>query len=381
MSTSDPNAHREWLANKPRGGPLKVVDEPADIYDGDLLDFLGQEEPDEDPAADYIVHGLIPRSAPFVIGGYPKQGKTLLVEDLAIAIASGAPDWCGFQISEDMRGARVLLMPREDAEVQTRIRVWRICRGRGIDPRSLAGRLVVVARSTLYLDDTACVAKLRRTMAKFAVAFIDSLQTIHRGDENSAKDMAVVCGAWRDVALETSTAVGLIHHFNGKGVEGDQRDPGHRLRGSSVLFATARHVVGVERMSKPTNAVAIRVSGNLGHLPEPFAVRLVMAKLPTGRMTYRYESLGELKAIRHPEVGDAVLAAVTKAMPKGISTRDLRAAVRDAIDGVTNAHVDAEARALSRGKRIARAGTRSPWRLVEEPPGPGSDQLGSGVVP
>jgi hypothetical protein len=351
----------------PATEPAPPAATPAvEIYDGDLLAFLGHDEPDEDPSRDYIVHGIIPRVGPFIFGGYPKQGKTLAVEDLAIAITSGAADWCGFPISDDMRGARVLLMPREDPETETRVRIWRLCRGRGLDPRDLAGRLVVVTRAMLYLDDPGCVAKLRRTMEGVDLALIDSLQTVHRGDENSARDMGVVCGAWRDTSLETSKSIGLVHHYNGKGQEGDRRDPGHRLRGSSVLFATPRLVVGVDRLTRPTNAIAIRVSGNLGHLPEPFAVRLVMETLPNGRRAYRYEHVGKLGELRNPDIADAIIAALRQAKDHKLSSRDLRDAVRERIDEVSNAAIDAEARLLSRDKRIERHTRRSPWRLVEE---------------
>lgn len=339
-----------------------------DLYGGDLRAFLGDDEPDEDPSLDYVVHGLIPRAAPFVIGGYPKQGKTLLIEDLTVAIACGSSDWCGFPISEDMRGARVLLMPREDTARETRIRLWRLARGRGLDPRDLAGKLEVDPISVLYLDDDKLVEKLRRSAERFDLVLIDSLQTVHRGDENSAKDMAVVCGAWRDIALQTGKAVGLIHHFNGKGAEGDKRDPGHKLRGSSAIFATARHVIGVERIKKPADAVAIRVSGNLSHQPDPFAVRLVKEALSTGKLACRYERLGPLDEIRDPQVTDAVIAVIAAAMPKGCSSRDLRSGVSDRVEGVTGTVVDAEARALSRTGRITRLTHRTPWRLVEVSP-------------
>jgi replicative DNA helicase len=334
----------------------------GELYGSDLRQFLGDDEPDDDPSLDYIIHGLVPRAAPFVIGGHPKQGKTLLVEDLAISIASGAADWCGFPISEDMRGGRVLLMPREDTARETRVRLWRLARGRGLDPRELAGRLEVDPVSVLYLDDAELVAKLRRSTEAFDLVLIDSLQTVHRGDENSARDMAIVCGAWRDVALTTGKAVGLIHHFNGKGAEGDARDPGHKLRGSSAIFATARHVVGIERLRKPESAVAVRVSGNLSHIPEPFAVRRVETRLATGKVAWGYEPLGVLGQMRDPEVGDAVIAAITKAMPEGLGSRDLRDQVREQVDA-SNAAIDREAVLLSREGRISRAGKRSPWRL------------------
>ena len=347
---------------------VAVVDTTGN-YGGDLAAFLGDDEPDEDPSLDYVVHGIIPRGAPFVIGGHPKQGKTLVVEDLAIAIAAGAESWCGFPVSPDMRGARVLLMPREDSARETRVRIWRLARGRGLDPRDLAGKLEVDGTSTLYLDDAALVAKLRRSVEAFDVVLIDSLQTIHRGDENSARDMAIVCGAWRDIALTTGKAVGLIHHFNGKGAEGDTRDPGHKLRGSSALFATARHVVGIERMKKPDSAIAVRVSGNLSHVPEPFAVRRVESTVAGGKLAWSYEPLGKLGDVRDPEVRDAVLAAVTNSMPDGIGSRDLRDVVRDKVDA-SNGAIDREALQLSREKRIGRASKRATWKLEGFVPGP-----------
>jgi hypothetical protein len=125
-------------------------------------------------------------------------------------------------------------------------------------------------------------------------------------------------------------------------------------------------VVGVDRLTRPTNAIAIRVSGNLGHLPEPFAVRLVMETLPNGRRAYRYEHVGKLGELRNPDIADAIIAALRQAKDHKLSSRDLRDAVRERIDEVSNAAIDAEARLLSRDKRIERHTRRSPWRLVEE---------------
>ena len=333
-----------------------------DVYGGDLRAFLGDEEPDEDDSKDWLIRGLMPRAVPWTAAGQPKTGKTLIVEDQAIAIASGAEDWCGFAIPEDIRGARVLVMPREDSERETRVRLWRLARGRGLDPRELAGKLEVDPTSPLYLDDPKHVDKLRRSVARFDLALIDSLSTVHRADENSAKEMAAISGTWRDVALTTGTSLGIVHHFNGKGMEGDKRSPGNKLRGSSAIFAAVRHVVGMERLKEPENTLAIRTEGNLYYQPEPFAVRLVKETLETGKVAFRYELIGELDAVKHAVVDDAIIVALTAAT-EGLGTVQLRDAVRDSLHHAGNEMIDSRARALSRAGRISRATPRSPWRL------------------
>ena len=85
--------------------------------------FIGEEEPGNDPADVFEVHGLIVRAEPGLLLGPPKIGKTMCVEDLMLHVAAGRREWCGVPI---YRRCRVLLFLREDSERTTIRRLWQL---------------------------------------------------------------------------------------------------------------------------------------------------------------------------------------------------------------------------------------------------------------
>lgn len=264
-------------------------------YGLNYLEYIGDEEPDTNDLYDWAIQGIIPRAVPCVIAGDPKTGKTMLMESLALALVTGKKHWCEMIIPDDMRGCRVLVMPKEDSPRTTKIRLWQLARGFGVDIRTLGDKLVI-DDAPLFLDDAAYVSKLRNTLKTVDVALIDSLSTVHMSDENLASSMNPIVETWRQLALETNTSVCLVHHYGGKGNPEDKRSPGNRMRGSSAIFAGVRHVVGVERYKDQNQVLAIRTSGNLFYQPEPFVVRLDRSDTETGR-ALSYQRLGTVEEL------------------------------------------------------------------------------------
>jgi len=339
-----------------------------DLYGGSLLEFLGSEEPSEDDTEDWIIRGLVARAQPGALGGDPKTGKTMMAEDWSIALAAGEPSWCGFEIP---KRCRVLLMPREDAVRTTKIRLYQIARGHGYDPKNLDGWLEVDALNSLDFANAAHVAKLKRTAEKFDVIFIDSLSTIHSGDENGSKDAGLIGNVWREVSLESETAVVLIHHFNGKGASNDTRSVGHRLRGSSKFFAACRHIVGLKRHSK--GVVKIETDGNLFYQPEPFAVELVRKTEADGRVGLSYRNLGTPHESVEVKVRDAVLAVLS--FDRGASKRAVRTEVRVQLGKCSNGRTDKALESLQADGRITESSSKGGWVKLPVPPNLPSDDV------
>lgn len=262
-------------------------------FGGNLMSFVGSEEPPEDDEADWTIRGLIARGMLTMLVADPKVGKTLLALDWAISIAAGESHWCGYTIPEAMRGARVLVMPKEDIVRITAKRVWQLCRGHNITPANLIGKLELDAQGALWLDDATAWKRLEATTSVFDVVLIDSLSKIHHGDENSARDMAPLISRLADLASASTTDVVLLHHLSGKGQLGDYRGMGHRMRGSSSLFAAARWIVGIERREQkdPSKGILFSVDGNLGYRPDPFVVRL-QSEHDNGKRALRYTPIG-----------------------------------------------------------------------------------------
>jgi hypothetical protein len=70
-----------------------------------LAEFLGDEEPDDDDAEDWIIRDLVPRAEPVLWGGPMKGGKTWAALDLLMAIALGE-SWLGGSRTRSAPGAR-----------------------------------------------------------------------------------------------------------------------------------------------------------------------------------------------------------------------------------------------------------------------------------
>lgn len=339
-------------------------------YGPSLSEWLGDEEPDEDDAVDWHIRGLIPRDVAFLFAGDPKTGKTMAMESMAIALAMGAKDWCGFAIPQRRR---VLIMPREDAERTTKIRLWQLARGAGLlRPHDLERFLSVDPTSPLDLGNDDHVARLRKACERFDVVIVDSFATSHHGDENSNRDMSAVMGAARDLALGTNTAIGFIHHYNGKGGSDDKRSPIHRLRGASAIAGYARHVIGAERGAEK-GQIVLSVDGNFEYKPDPFVVRLVNG-MADNKRTLQYELIGDAKSVALSAddklIDEAIVAVLERIGDDGCTERDLRSSVSDhlkgtgqKVDGVRGTRVSLRANQLRIDGRIDReVSGKKRWR-------------------
>jgi len=254
-----------------------------------LGDWLGSDEPDDDDSSDWHVRGIVAQDVIGFCAGDMKTGKTMLVEDVSIALARGAETWCGLPI---YGRKRVLLMPREDAARTTMKRLWQLSRGHGLrSPHDIAEWLTVDPTSPLDLSNEKHVAALSAACERFDVVFIDSFATAHLGDENSVKDISRALGPARDIAASTKTAIVFIHHYNGKGNPEDKRAVKHRLRGSSAIGAYARHIVGASH-GRERGEVQIASAGNLEYQLEPTLIRLARGETEWGKKTLRYELVG-----------------------------------------------------------------------------------------
>ncbi len=355
----------DWLAS---GGTvaelLRLADAcpewGTDVYGCGVLEYIGEEEPEDDDESDFHIVGLLARAVPGVFGGDPKTAKTLIMEDMAISLALGESEWCGFKITGR---SRVLLMPREDSRQTTAKRIWQMCRARGIHPRELEGWLRIDGLSPFFFDDPGFVYKFRRTLERMDVAFVDSLSTVHRGDENSAKDMGVIATAWREASITDGKSVALLHHF-GQGK--DKSRPGAALRGSTAIYAHLRHVLGVQWANEERTELELRADGNLSHRMKPTLIRLCGTTLPDGKKTLRFEYAGTTDDRDGMEIDKAILA-VLRDKDDGLSARDLRTAVREYMEGkhCRNGTIDEAAIRLSREGRIRRTTSKSPWKMVQ----------------
>lgn len=200
-----------------------VAESEDDLPDAEsLYDRMRKAEPLSQPIIGTEERGLLRRGHKMLVQGPSKAGKSMLLIELAIAMATGS-DWLGYPCS---RG-RVLYVNLE------------------IDPPSLDCRFRKVADDVLTKgtagDDwmrnvdvwnlrgksspmDALAPRLIRRMAGkgYSMVIIDPLYKVITGDENSASEMASFCNQFDKVAAQTGASVVYCHHHS-KGFQGAKR--------------------------------------------------------------------------------------------------------------------------------------------------------------
>jgi AAA domain len=198
----------------------------------------------QDSVPEWMIEGLWGAEAVGVIGGEPKQGKTFLALDMAIAVASGAP--C-LRYFPTRRAGPVLLYAAEDSHRVLCQRLQGIAAAAGVDFETLD--IHIIATPTLRIDRVDQQRALRATVAQLrpALLSLDPLVRLHAGDENVSREIAALLGYLRSLQREFHTAVVLVHHARKNAAH---ERGGQALRGSSDLHAWGDSNIYVRRNSK-----------------------------------------------------------------------------------------------------------------------------------
>jgi hypothetical protein len=148
-----------------------------------VSDLLAVEDPDEE----WLVEGLVPAGGNVLLAGYPKTYKTMVLLELAVALATGTPFLGRYRVPTRRRSGIVLM---EDMAHRVRRRLHRLCLGRGVDLADLDGWLYVWCRPPLRLNDST-VRELGDDVAEYDLDFIgvDSWAYVAAGDSNSADEV------------------------------------------------------------------------------------------------------------------------------------------------------------------------------------------------
>jgi len=182
------------------------------------------------PAPALVEPGLLPTQGILFVGGEPKVGKSLLVANLALALAAGEDCW-GFTIPAPRR---VLLCQFELPLMQFASRLAQMRSRLGtradhrlfIDTRA-AGHLLTAPQGLGHFLSAAQAAAAE-------VVVLDPLYSAHDQDENDTRAMAALCQALLRLRDASRAALVVIHHVR-KSIR--REEIGSAFRGSSALHA------------------------------------------------------------------------------------------------------------------------------------------------
>ena len=239
---------------------------PESVHPGVLS--LGQllEKPPA-PAPSLVEPGLLPTQGILFVGGEPKVGKSLLVANLALALAAGE-DRLGFTIPAPRR---VLLCQFELPLMQFASRLAQMRSSLGtradhrlfIDTRA-AGHLLTAPQGLGHFLSAAQAAAAE-------VVVLDPLYSAHDQDENDTRAMAALCHALLRLRDASRAALIVIHHVR-KSIR--REEIGTAFRGSSALHAVGDSYLLVTRPSSQQPTLELRFQFRYAAPQPPRSLRL-----------------------------------------------------------------------------------------------------------
>src|SRR5246500_5018553 len=214
-----------------------------------LAELLEQQPPTPPPSL--VEPGLLPAQGIWFVGGEPKVGKSLLVANLALALAAGS-NRIGFPVPTPRR---VLVCQFELPLPQfvNRLLVMRRTLGPAADHH-----LLVDTRATGHLLSAPqglnhFVVAARAAAAEVIV--LDPLYSTHDQDENDTRAMAALCQALLRLRDASQAALIVVHHVR-KSI--GRHEIGSAFRGSSALHAVGDSYLLLTRPSPQFNTIELR---------------------------------------------------------------------------------------------------------------------------
>ena len=195
--------------------------------------------------------GLLPVQGILFVGGEPKVGKSLLVANLALSLASGV-DRIGFPIPAPRR---VLICQFELPVPQfvNRLSIMRSILGKTADENLLVdtraqGHMLSAAQGLTHFVSAAKAASAD-------VIVLDPLYSTHDQDENDTRAMAALCQSLLRLRDASRAALIVVHHVR-KSI--GRHEIGSAFRGSSALHAVGDSYMLLTRPSPHLATVELR---------------------------------------------------------------------------------------------------------------------------
>lgn len=215
---------------------------PIDVNCSSLFMTVTECEEHAPEQIEWLVEPIIQRGSNGIIIARPKTGKSYLVADLAIALASGQK-WLGFAIQKPVR---VALVSREDNAALTLARIKKLRVERNLTSAQLDGNLYINAKGLkpkIVLDDEAEVAALIRDLKRYQSEFLilDVMRVLHSADENDNTQMQRVITTLNRIQEQSGVSICLIHHDNKR----EDASLTERARGASAIAGYAEFMIGL----------------------------------------------------------------------------------------------------------------------------------------
>jgi AAA domain-containing protein len=216
------------------------------------------------PAARWLVRGILPPDSLVVVFGSAKGGKTFCTTDMLMHAAHGM-DWHGHAVPRPLRVAFLAGEGRNGLRV--RLHAWR----QHHDSAELTGAFKVLPTSFSLPDRLEELIELLRPFRPDVVV-PDTLNAFFGvGDENSTQDMTRFVAALRRVREALACSVVVLHHT--------ALADAARERGSGVLRGAADVIIQVGKDEAGSGSLGFQVvtGRDIEPMEQPLALRLERA--------------------------------------------------------------------------------------------------------
>lgn len=202
--------------------------------------FRSDFTPEEEKLSPELIKGLFRANQKMMLSGASKSGKSFMLIELALCLASGTP-WIGYECKE----CKVLYVNLEIAGSSFLKRIDDVSTAIGIERGAWNYNLKILNlrgfHTTLEAMNGALIGLIldeeAETGVPFSAVILDPIYKISDGEENSAKDVGKFCSYMDVICRETNCAVIFSHHHS-KGDQGG-KSAQDRASGSGVFARDA----------------------------------------------------------------------------------------------------------------------------------------------
>ena len=248
------------------GGDLLAMLVPAGVADEWLVPA---DSFSEQPAPiSWLVKRWLQDNALIMVHGPSGGGKTFVVLDWCLRIASRMPDWCGQRVKP---GTVVYLAGEGHHGLRGRIAAWK--------HRHQAGPLSMwLSRAGCDLNTPEGYIKAVNHISKLperpSVIVVDTLHRFLSGDENSAQDAKTMLDACGALMEKFGCAVILVHHT------GVSEEAQHRARGSSAWRGALDIEISIIPAKDGGPMQIVQRKSKDAEMADPVYVRLASVEIP-----------------------------------------------------------------------------------------------------
>jgi phage/plasmid primase-like uncharacterized protein len=248
------------------GGDLLALLVPAGVADEWLVPA---DSFSEQPAPiSWLVKRWLQDNALIMVHGPSGGGKTFVVLDWCLRIASRTPEWCGQRVKP---GSVVYLAGEGHHGLRGRIAAWKHSRQAGPLSMWLSRAGCDLNTPEGYIKAVNHISKLPE---RPSVIVVDTLHRFLSGDENSAQDAKTMLDACGALMEKFGCAVILVHHT------GVSEEAQHRARGSSAWRGALDIEISIIPAKDGGPMQIVQRKSKDAEMADPVYVRLASVEIP-----------------------------------------------------------------------------------------------------